>query len=197
MIEIKTVDKHNMIFEETNIYLFHSINSLATQFPIIDKIAVFLADDLNTVFISLLVLMLVLKWKTHHLIFAKTLFIVLISLILSDLIEYFYHHPRPFQLDLGHKLIGHGLSSSFPSQHTLTVVIIAFAYLLAGFKTIGIIGLFVSLVVGLSRIYVGVHFPFDVVGSILIGFLLVVFSNYMLKEMSLRIRRMRLQQLFD
>ncbi|MFO4987203.1 phosphatase PAP2 family protein, partial [Salmonella enterica subsp. enterica serovar 1,4,[5],12:i:-] len=86
----------------------------------------------------------------------------------------------------GHKLIGHGLSSSFPSQHTLTVVIIAFAYLLAGFKTIGIIGLFVSLVVGLSRIYVGVHFPFDVVGSFLIGFLLVVFSNYMLKEMSLR-----------
>jgi len=186
VIDIKTVDKHNMIFEETNIYLFHSINSLATQFPIIDKIAVFLADDLNTVFISLLVLMLVLKWKTHHLIFAKTLFIVLISLILSDLIEY-----------LGHKLIGHGLSSSFPSQHTLTVVIIAFAYLLAGFKTIGIIGLFVSLVVGLSRIYVGVHFPFDVVGSFLIGFLLVVFSNYMLKEMSLRIRRMRLQQLFD
>ena len=48
MIDIKTVDKHNMIFEETNIYLFHSINSLATQFPIIDKIAVFLADDLNT-----------------------------------------------------------------------------------------------------------------------------------------------------
>ena len=182
MIDIKTVDKHNMIFEETNIYLFHSINSLATQFPIIDKIAVFLADDLNTVFISLLVLMLVLKWKTHH---------------LSDLIEYFYHHPRPSQLDLGHKLIGHGLSSSFPSQHTLTVVIIAFAYLLAGFKTIGIIGLFVSLVVVLSRIYVGVHFPFDVVGSFLIGFLLVVFSNYMLKEMSLRIRRMRLQQLFD
>jgi hypothetical protein len=25
------MDKHNMIFEDTNIYLFHSINSLATN----------------------------------------------------------------------------------------------------------------------------------------------------------------------
>jgi undecaprenyl-diphosphatase len=36
------------------------------------------------------------------------------------------------------------------------MVVIAFAYLLAGFKWIGIIGLS-SWLVGLSRVYVGVH----------------------------------------
>ena len=117
--------------------------------------------------------------------------IVLFSLLLSDIIEFFYHHPRPFQLDLGHKLIGHGSSSSFPSQHTLTIVIISFSYLLAGFKKIGIIGLIFSAIVGLSRVFVGVHFPFDVIGSFVIGFILVVFVNYALKELAIRIRKLK------
>ncbi|MCH7336664.1 phosphatase PAP2 family protein [Acinetobacter sp. NIPH 2699] len=178
-----------MIFKDANISLFHSINSLATHSTWIDNIVIFLADDLNTVFISLLVFLLVIKWKTYSLIFSKTLFIVLISLLLCDLVDAFYHHPRPFQFGVGHKLIGHGASSSFPSQHTLTMVIIACSYLIAGFKLIGGIGLVLSLVVGLSRVYVGVHFPFDIVGAFLIGFMLVVFVNYSLKELAIRLRK--------
>ena len=163
-----------MILEDTNIHLFHVINSLVTKYPIVDQIAIFLADDLNTFFISFLVFLLVVQW-----------------------IEFFYHHPRPFQLDLGHKLIGHGLSSSFPSQHTLTMVVIGFAYLFAGFKWIGYIGLSTSLIVGLSRVYVGVHFPFDVVGSFLIGFILVLSIRYLLKELAIRIRRIKPLQVMD
>ncbi|MCU4578071.1 phosphatase PAP2 family protein [Acinetobacter courvalinii] len=186
-----------MIFKDTNIALFNSINTFAKDSPVLDKIVIFLAEDLNTVFISFLVLLLVLQWKTYGLLFAKTLLIVLFSLVISDVIEFFYHHPRPFQLHLGDKLIGHGASSSFPSQHTLTIVIIAFSYLLAGFKKIGIVGLVLSLVVGASRVFVGVHFPFDIVGSFIIGFLLVVATNYAVKEMTLRIRRIRPIRVID
>ncbi len=178
-----------MIFENLNLHLFHCINSFALKYPILDKIAIFLADDLNTVFISFLVFLLVVQWKIYNVVFAKTLFIVLISLLLCDLVDTFYHHPRPFQFGVGHKLIGHGSSSSFPSQHTLTMVIIACSYLMAGFKLIGGIGLVLSLVVGLSRIYVGVHFPFDIMGAFLIGFMLVVAVNYGLKELAIRLRK--------
>ena len=100
--------------------------------------------------------------------------------------------PRPFQLDLGHKLIGHGLSSSFPSQHTLTIAVIAFTYLMAGYRAIGIVGLLVGVIVGLARVYVGVHFPFDVIGSFVIGFLLVVSTNYVIKGLLLRRRKINL-----
>ncbi|ENX36530.1 hypothetical protein F889_00244 [Acinetobacter colistiniresistens] len=186
-----------MIFENFNIFLFNNINSFATESPVLDKLAIFFANDLNTVFIGFLVFLLVIQWKTYSLLFAKTLLIVLFSLILSDLIEFFYHHPRPFQLNLGHKLIGHGSSSSFPSQHTLTVTIIAFSYWMAGFKKIGLLGLGVGVIVGLSRIFVGVHFPFDVIGSFVIGFMLVVFVNYVLKELAIRIRRLKAVRLID
>lgn len=186
-----------MIFKELNISLFNSVNTFAKDFPVLDKIVIFLAEDLNTVFISFLVFLLLMQWKTYGVLFSKTLLIVLLSLLLSDLIEFFYHHPRPFQLHLGDKLIGHGATSSFPSQHTLTVVIIAFSYLLDGFKKIGVLGLVVSLVVGASRVFVGVHFPFDIVGSFIIGFLLVVATNYAVKEMTLRIRRIRPIRVID
>ncbi|MEE9902701.1 MAG: phosphatase PAP2 family protein [Acinetobacter haemolyticus] len=178
-----------MILNDINIHLFHSINAFALKYPVLDQIVIFLANDLNTVFISFLVFLLLLQWKTHHLIFAKTLFIVLISLLLCDLVDYFYHSPRPFQLGLGHKLIGHGSTSSFPSQHTLTIVIIGCSYLLAGFKLIGGIGLVFSLIVGLSRIFVGVHFPFDIIGAFLIGLMLVLFVNYSLPILALRLRK--------
>ncbi|MEG2695493.1 MAG: phosphatase PAP2 family protein [Acinetobacter sp.] len=186
-----------MIFESLNIYLFDCINSIATQSPVLDRIAIFTAHDLNTVFICFLLFLLVLKWKTYNFLFAKTLLIVLLSLVLSDFAEIFYHHPRPFELGLGHQLIGHGLSSSFPSQHTLTIAIIAFSYWLAGFKKIGIAGGLVAITVGLSRIYVGVHFPFDIIGSFVIGLILVVSVNYAVQEFRLRVRKVSAVRAYD
>ena len=95
-----------MIFESLNIYLFDCINSFATQNAIVDRVAIFTAHDLNTVFICFLLFLLVYQWKIYNYLFAKTLLIVLLSLILSDLAEIFYHHPRPFEIGLGHQLIG-------------------------------------------------------------------------------------------
>lgn len=62
-----------MIFKDTNIALFNSINTFAKDYAVLDKIAIFLAEDLNTVFISFLVLLVVIQWKTYGLLFAKNL----------------------------------------------------------------------------------------------------------------------------
>ncbi|EKU52076.1 hypothetical protein ACINWC323_3029 [Acinetobacter sp. WC-323] len=41
-----------MIFKDSNIALFNSINTFAKDYAVLDKIAIFLAEDLNTVFIG-------------------------------------------------------------------------------------------------------------------------------------------------
>ena len=56
-----------MIFKELNISLFNSVNSFAKENPVIDQLAIFLAEDLNTVFISFLVFLLVTQWKIYNL----------------------------------------------------------------------------------------------------------------------------------
>lgn len=48
-----------MILNDINIHLFHSINAFALKYPVLDQIVIFLANDLNTVFISFLVFLFI------------------------------------------------------------------------------------------------------------------------------------------
>jgi undecaprenyl-diphosphatase len=65
--------------------------------------------------------------------------------------------------------------NSFPSGHTAIAFAIAFTILLAWpgprRRVVGIIALTVATLVGLSRIYRGVHWPTDIVASIALAFL--------------------------
>ena len=87
----------------------------------------------------------------------------------------FYFHPRPFIDHLGTTLLSHKADSSFPSDHTTFTISIAL--MLLSFKTtrtIGIIAVFLALWCGVARIYVGVHYPFDILGSVVVSILSVI-----------------------
>lgn len=77
--------------------------------------------------------------------------------------------PRPQQLLSGvHVLSTFGNYDSFPSAHT------AFAFAIALFvyqysRRAGLLAIFFAVLVGVSRIFVGVHFPLDVLGGALLG----------------------------
>ncbi len=76
--------------------------------------------------------------------------------------------PRPFT-SLGVQNIVNPLSAkSFPSDHTMTVFVASMCVYFYN-KKLGLILLGLSLLVGLGRIFVGVHYPLDVVGGIIVG----------------------------
>ena len=84
-------------------------------------------------------------------------------------------------LDGVHLLVNCTQSPSFPSSHATNMfsscILLSYFY-----KKISLFFLIVALLVSYSRIYVGVHYPFDVLGGITLGFLvfllvLIVYKN--------------------
>jgi undecaprenyl-diphosphatase len=110
---------------------------------------------------------------------SKSVFIVVtivVSLAISYAMGQFYSHPAPYIVGY-ETLLTDAPENSFPSQHT--TVVFAFAlvvcYLQARWRD-GLVALALASLVGISRVYVGVHYPIDIVGAVgasLLGFALV------------------------
>ncbi|MEC5150567.1 phosphatase PAP2 family protein [Cryobacterium sp. GrIS_2_6] len=82
--------------------------------------------------------------------------------------------PRPTQALLQHSLIPNDGTGSFPSGHTTFAVAFAIAcYFLARQTRWSRLtltgGVFFVMVVGLSRLYIGAHYPSDIIGSVLVA----------------------------
>jgi len=158
---------------DLNISLFNLIDGIAGKNRILDITMIFIADYL----IFIIPIFLIYLWfkkakkdenkKEALFIFAS----VLISLAVAWGISFIYFHPRPFMIDLGKKLIQHAPDSSFPSDHTTVMLAAVWSLIfLKEFKN-GVIFLVLSLLVALARIFCGVHFPFDIIGSIFVSFI--------------------------
>lgn len=94
--------------------------------------------------------------------------------LVSTVLKLFYHRPRP-------DLVPHGMevfTASFPSGHAMmsAIAYLTLAILLArvdrnrrvkGFVLV--LGVSVTLLVGISRIYLGVHWPSDVLAGWCVG----------------------------
>jgi undecaprenyl-diphosphatase len=103
-----------------------------------------------------------------------------ITFLLSLLARELYFDPRPFVVDGFKPLIPHSPDNGFPSDHTLLTAAFAFGTLVFSRK-IGLILLGISLFVGVSRIYVGVHHVVDILGSIAIAAFVALICTYFIR----------------
>ena len=66
---------------------------------------------------------------------------------------------------------------SYPSGHTAAVCCVAFVLFFCFPKKVGIPAVIVAVLVGFSRLYIGVHYPTDVLVGGLVGFLMAYLSS--------------------
>ena len=96
----------------------------------------------------------------------------LAGLLINQIIGLVWQHPRPFMIGLGHTLIPHAADSSFPSDHLTLLWAVAFSFLMhRSLRPAGIALVLLGLPVAWARIYLGVHFPLDMVGAALVAVL--------------------------
>ncbi|MFN3362399.1 MAG: undecaprenyl-diphosphatase [Allorhizobium sp.] len=113
----------------------------------------------------------------------------LAGLFLNQAIGLFWPHPRPFVIGLGRQLIAHQPDPSFPSDHLTVVWAVAFSLLGASgtARRLGVAAALLGLIIAWGRIFVGVHFPFDMLGSAAVGGLISVMTWIIGGGMAVRI----------
>ena len=99
----------------------------------------------------------------------KACLVTLLAMGATQIILQVWQHPRPFMIGLGHTWIPHAADSSFPSDHFTVFAGIGLTLALDGAGWIGIATLAVGLAVAWARIFLGVHFPLDMLGSLIVA----------------------------
>ena len=135
-----------------------------------------LGDDGIIWIIMGLVLLIPKKTRKCGIMVLATLLVMLIvnNIILKNLIA----RARPYSTypelvsDLV-DIIHIPTSYSFPSGHTVSAMAVAFT-VFSQHKKFGVVTLILAFLMGLSRLYVGVHFPTDVYGGIIVAFLISI-----------------------
>ena len=94
-----------------------------------------------------------------------------ISVFLSWLMGHLFPHPRPFAEGIGHQFLHHSADDSYPSNHGTVSFTFALAFLCWHRVWSGLVLLAVACAIAWSRIYLGVHWPLDMVGGLLLGML--------------------------
>ena len=96
----------------------------------------------------------------------------LAGLLINQVLGVAWQHPRPFVIGLGNTLISHAADSSFPSDHLTLLWAVAFNFLMhRSPRWAGIALALLGLPVAWARIYLGVHFPLDMIGAALVAVL--------------------------
>lgn len=100
--------------------------------------------------------------------------------VIVNIIHLSFPYPRPFLTYQFIPLIKPVAGSSFPSFHAASMATFAFSLSFVKSKYAFLLW-FLFLWVGLSRVFVGVHYPIDILGGLVVGFL-SSFLAWRLKE---------------
>lgn len=148
------------------------LNNLAGRSPVVDAIVVFLAAYLQYVLVVAFFLLLYFsaysrreKWRIF---WTAAVSAAVARLGITEIIRFFYHRPRPFVINpAAHTLLSEN-DWSFPSGHSAFFFAVA-AALYCYNKKWGIVFFIAAIVMNISRVVAGVHYPSDILGGMVVG----------------------------
>lgn len=173
-----------MSFSQFNIDIFRAINDLGKQYSFLNPAIVFLAEYM----VYILALIILTYWfigsRKSRMMVIQAMVAFVIAEVIGKIAGKFHLNYQPFAvLPDVNKLVDHAVDNSFPSDHTILFFSICFSFWLVRKKT-GWLWLILALCVAISRIWVGVHYPFDVAVGALIGCISAVFSHWLVPKLS-------------
>lgn len=164
--------------------LLYFLNSLTGAYDNFDAIIVFLASYSQYVLIAAFLLFLYLvvcpKREKLYIFFTVAISVIASRLIITEIIRFFYNRPRPFITHQLHQLIQE-TGWSFPSGHSAFFFALAVAVYLYN-KKWGVGFFIAALLMNISRIMAGVHYPSDILGGMAVGMVAAYIVFYFSKS---------------
>ncbi|MDP3991135.1 MAG: phosphatase PAP2 family protein [Candidatus Nealsonbacteria bacterium] len=157
-----------------DIDIFNRVNNLAGYQTYLDVLGKFFASYLIYILIGLT---LVFLWKNRRAVFLSFLAGVLARFGLVELVRFFWPRVRPFVENSVNLLIKESSSSSFPSGHAAFSFALSFVVYQYN-KKAGALFFVASFLIAVSRVFVGIHWPSDVLAGAVVG----IFSGWLLMK---------------
>lgn len=155
-----------------DLYIFNLINNLAGKWVWLDKLTVFLAIYSEYVLLFILAVFFALKLKERWQMILSALISAFVSrFVICSLIRTLWFRPRPFVFNNVNLLIDYNSKeASFPSGHASFYFALSTVLFLHN-KKLGIFSYIFTIFMTLSRVFIGIHWPSDILFGALLGIL--------------------------
>ena len=149
--------------------------------PILDNIMIFITSLGNggMIWIAATIVLLIPK-KTRKAGIMSAVALLGSLIINNNIVKNIVQRPRPFVTFTDLQIIIPTPSEfSFPSGHTSSSFAAAAVFYRHLPKKLGLPAVILAGLIGFSRLYVGVHYPTDVIAGVLMGILLSYMAEYL------------------
>ena len=159
--------------------------------PILDCIMIFITSLGNggMIWIAATILLLIPK-KTRKAGVMSAVALLGSLIINNNIVKNIVQRPRPFVTFADLQIIIPTPSEfSFPSGHTSSSFAAAAVFYRHLPKKLGIPSVILAGLIGFSRLYVGVHYPTDVIAGVLMGILLSYLAEYLVNLFAKKLKK--------
>lgn len=170
------------MIKDFDVWFFHFFNSVIKN-PFLDIVMPPITILGDRKFAFPLCLLSCIFWRKSR---KRTTVILVISLLVTiafvELLKYLINRPRPGEALSGIFIMGQiGPGFSFPSAHAATAFVLASIFSLA-YKKLTIALFILATLVGISRVYLGLHYLSDVIIGAVIGIAVTYIVSKMLDK---------------